>query len=153
MSKSKKTNTVSKIDTTKLNARKEYYSSNDVMQFNSTINRAKGSDLPFLNNKQKWLYTRLAKNDIKSNYTYTLDSLSNEYRNEVKSNKEKNAKVKNYQFRKSFKSSEIFSVSDLKSVMQYFYIANNRLFEYYRNEKNNYILREVQFLNSLASLK
>ena len=145
--------TTKKIDTTKLASRKDYYSINDVMQINSTVHCAKGSNLPYLNNKQVWLYTRLAKNDIEQNYTYSLESLSNEYRNEIKSNKEKNAKVKNYTFRKSFKSNEVFSIGDLKSVIQYLYFANARLFEYYRNDKMHYLIKEVEYKKSLSTLK
>lgn len=146
----KKTN---KIDTTKLKTRNDYYTSNDVLQINSTIYNAKNSSVPFLNKKQEWLYTRLSKNELSKGFTYTLESLSNEYRKEIKETKEKNAKKQNYQFRKSFKSNEVFSIGDLKGVMQYFYIVNERLFEYYRNDKNNYILHEVQFMGNIATSK
>ena len=149
----KSNNKTNKVDLTKLATRKEYYSNNDVMQINSSVKTAKDSTLPFLNKKQTWLYTRLLQNDIKQNYTYSLETLSNEYRNEIKTTKEKNAKVKNYNFRKSFKSNEIFSVGDLKAVIQYSYFANSRLFEYYRNDKNHYLIREVEFKKSLSTLK
>ena len=146
----KKTN---KIDTTKLNARKSYYDDKDIMQINSTIYNAKGSNKPFLSNKQTWLYSYLMNNDIKKNYTYTLTSLSNDYRKNVKDTKEKEAKKQNYKFRKSFKSSELISINDLKAVIQYMYIVNGRLFEYYRNENNNYLLHEVECISNLVTCK
>lgn len=136
-----------------LATRKELYNSNDIMQLNSSVKKAKNSELPFLNKKQLWLYTYLAKNDIEKKYNYTITSLSNDYRKEIKDTKEKNSKVSNYTFRKSFKSNEVFSIGDIKSIMQYFYIANRRLWEFYRNEKNNYLLHEVEFVENLTHLK
>ena len=136
-----------------LSTRKELYNNNDIMQLNSSIKKAKNSELPFLNKKQLWLYTYLAKNDIEKKYNYTITSLSNDYRKEIKDTKEKNSKVSNYTFRKSFKSNEVFSIGDIKSVMQYFYIANRRLWEFYRNDKNNYLLHEVEFVENLTHLK
>ena len=136
-----------------LATRKELYNNNDIMQLNSSIKKAKNSELPFLNKKQLWLYTYLAKNDIGKKYNYTITSLSNDYRKEIKDTKEKNSKVSNYTFRKSFKSNEVFSIGDIKSVMQYFYIANRRLWEFYRNDKNNYLLHEVEFVENLTHLK
>lgn len=136
-----------------LATRKELYNNNDIMQLNSSIKKAKNSELPFLNKKQLWLYTYLAKNDIEKKYNYTITSLSNDYRKEIKNTKEKNSKVSNYTFRKSFKSNEVFSIGDIKSIMQYFYIANRRLWEFYRNDKNNYLLHEVEFVENLTHLK
>lgn len=145
--------TTSKVDTSKLKARKDYYSSSDVMQFNSTVNSAKDSTTPYLNNKQIWLYNRLAKNVLSEKYNYTLESLSNDYRKEIKDTKEGKAKKEGYTFRKSFKSNEVFSIGDLKSVIQYFYHVNSRLFEYYRNDKGNYFIHEVEFKSNLSTLK
>ena len=139
--------------TNRINARKDYYSSSDVLQMNSTVNHAKNSALPNLSKKCVWLYNRLAKNDIKSNYNYTLTSLSNDYRKEIATTKESNAKKQGYKFRKSFTSSEVFSVTDIKSVCQYFYHVNNRLFEFYRNDKGNYLLHEVEFKSNLSVIR
>ena len=144
---------MSKEQKTRMSARKDYYNNSDVLQINSTIKKAKNSSLPFLNKKQQVLYVVLSKNEIDKNFTYTLDGLSNGYRKMITDEKTSNAKVKGYQFRKSFKSNEVFSISDLKSVMQYFYIVDKRCFEYYRNDKNNYILHEVEYKKDLAILK
>ena len=144
---------LSEVAKKQLATRKELYNSNDIMQLNSSVKKAKNSELPFLNKKQLWLYTYLAKNDIEKKYNYTITSLSNDYRKEIKDTKEKNSKVSNYTFRKSFKSNEVFSIGDIKSVMQYFYIANRRLWEFYRNDKNNYLLHEVEFIENLTRLK
>lgn len=145
--------TTSKVDTLKLKTRKDYYSNSDVMQFNSTVNSAKDSTTPYLNNKQIWLYNRLAKNVLSEKYNYTLESLSNDFRKEIKDTKESKAKKEGYTFRKSFKSNEVFSVGDLKSVIQYFYHVNSRLFEYYRNDKGNYFIHEIEFKSNLSTLK
>ncbi len=139
--------------TNRINARKDYYSNSDVLQMNSTVNHAKNSALPNLSKKCIWLYNRLAKNDIKSNFNYTLTSLSNDYRKEIATTKESNAKKQGYKFRKSFTSSEVFSVTDIKSVCQYFYHANSRLFEFYRNDKGNYLLHEVEFKSNLSVIR
>lgn len=136
-----------------LKTRREFYTDNDVLQFNSSVRKAKNSDLPFLNKKQLWCYNYLAKNDIKKNFNYTITSLSNDYRKVIKDTKENTSKVSGYKFRKSFKSNEVFSIGDIKSVMQYFYVANSRLWEFYRNDKNNYLLREVEFVSNLTHLK
>ena len=145
--------TSSKVDTTKLKARKDYYASSDVMQMNSTVYNGKNSNVPYLNKKQTWLYTRLASNDIEKNWNYTLDSLSNDYRKTIKDSKESTAKAKNYKFRQSFKSNEIFSIGDLKAVIHYFYHVNSRLFEFYRNDKKNYLIHEVEFKSNLSTAK
>lgn len=137
----------------KMEVRKGYYS-NDVLQINSKVVKAKNSNLPFLNNKGLFLYNRLLQNDISKNFTYTLDSLTNDYRKEVEKKAVDNAKNKDkYNFRKSFKTSEVIDISTVKSVIQYIYVANNRLFEYYRNSKGNYLLREVDFISNLTELK
>ena len=142
-----------KVDTVKLNARKEFYSDNDTMEMNSTVKMAKNSNLPFLNKKQIWLVNRLLSNDITKGYIYTLDSLSNDYRKTIKDNKEKNAKKSNYVFRKHFKSNEVISIPDVKASIQYIYHSNNRLFEYKRNEKGNYYVKETEFIYNLSTLK
>lgn len=147
------TSKMSEVDKMRLNARKALYNDNDILQMNSSIVKAKNSDLPFLSKKQMWLYTYLSKNDIEKKYNYTITSLSNDYRKEVKENKEKTSKKENYTFRKSFKTSEVFSIGDIKSVMQYFYITNSRLWEFYRNDKGNYFLHEVEFIANIAKLK
>lgn len=139
--------------TNRINARKEYYTTSDVLQMNSTVNHAKNSTLPNLSKKCIWLYNRLAKNDIKSNFNYTLTSLSNDYRKEIATTKESNAKKQGYKFRSSFTSSEVFSVTDIKSVCQYFYHANDRLFEFYRNAKGNYLLHEIEFKSNLSVVR
>lgn len=138
---------------TQLKTRKEYYTSNDVMQFNSSVKKAKNSELPFLNKKQLWCYNYLLNNDINKNYRYSIEQLSNEYRKLIKDTCEKTAKKSDYKFRKSFKSGELITSNDVKSVCQYIYIVNHRYFEYYRNEKNNYFLIEKQFKENLTHLK
>lgn len=136
-----------------LKTRKEFYADNDVLQFNSSVRKAKNSDLPFLNKKQLWCYNYLLKNDIKKNYRYSIEQLSNEYRKLIKDNSEKIAKKSDYKFRKSFKSGELITSNDLKSVCQYIYIVNHRYFEYYRNENKNYFLIEKQYKENLTHLK
>lgn len=139
--------------TKRINARKAYYANSDVLQMNSTVNHAKNSTLPNLSKKCIWLYNRLAKNEIEKNFNYTLTSLSNDYRKEIATIKESNAKKQDYKFRASFTSSEVFSVTDIKSVCQYFYHANKRLFEFYRNDKGNYLLHEVEFKSNLSIVR
>lgn len=137
-----------------IQVRKEFYNSNDVLMMNSTVYKSKNSDLPFLNKKQSWLYTYLANNDIEKNYIYTLDGLSNEYRKHFENEKKSKAKNKDkFQFRKSFNASEKIQDSDFKAVKQYFYHANKRNFEMYRNDKGNYIIIEKSFIENLSTLK
>lgn len=149
----KNTKKMSPSDLEKLKTRKELYNSSDILQFNSSVIKAKDSDLPYLSNKQLWLYNYLSKNDIEKKYNYTITSLSNDYRKVIKDDKEKTSKKDGYKFRKSFKTSEVFSIGDIKSVMQYFYVANNRMWEYYRNDKGNYFLHEVEFIANITTLK
>ena len=134
--------------------RKEFYSSNDYLQMNSSINKAKNSDLPLLSKKSDFICHALLKNDMTKNYSYTLDSLSNEYRKEVERLSKDKAKNKDkFKFRKSFKSNEVVSIGDIKQAIQYIYIVNNRQFVYYRNDKGNYLIKEVEFIDNLATLK
>lgn len=134
--------------------RKEFYTSNDVLQINSSIVKAKNSDLPSLSKKTNFVCHKLLQNDISKNYSYTLDSLSNEYRKEIEKNAKDKAKNKDkFIFRKSFKSSEIITIGDIKQAIQYIYIVNNRQFIYYRNDKGNYLVKEVEFIDNLATLK
>ena len=136
-----------------LSTRKEYYNDNDILQMNSSVKNAKNSSLPFLSKKASVLMHMLLANDIKKDFRFSLDSLSNEYRNSIKTEKESNAKVKNYQFRKSFKTSEIFDVATLKQTIQYIYIVNKRLFEYERNEKGHYLIHEIPYREKLLRIK
>lgn len=138
--------------TKKINARKNYHS-NNVLEFKSSVTKAKGSDLPFLNKKQLWLYTRLLENDIKKNYIYTLDSLSNEYRKHLANEKISNAKKSDYKYKKSFSTSEKIQDSDFQAARNYIYFVNKRMFEMYQNEKDNYIIHEVEFIDNLITLK
>lgn len=134
--------------------RKEFYTGNDVLQINSSIVKAKNSDLPSLSKKTNFVCHKLLQNDISKNYSYTLDSLSNEYRKEIEKNAKDKAKNKDkFIFRKSFKSSEIITIGDIKQAIQYIYIVNNRQFIYYRNDKGNYLVKEVEFIDNLATLK
>ena len=138
---------------TQLKTRKEYYTSNDVLQFNSSVKCAKNSNVPFLNKKQKWCVSYLLKNDIKNNYRYSTEQLSNEYRKLIKDTCEKIAKKSDYKFRKSFKSGELITSNDLKTVCQYIYIVYKRYFEYYRSNNKNYFLIEKQYKENLTHLK
>lgn len=134
--------------------RKEFYTSNDYLQMNSGIVKAKNSNLPSLSKKADFICHILLKNDIAKNYSYTLDSLSNEYRKEVERLSKDKAKNKDkFKFRKSFKSSEVISISDIKQAIQYIYIVNSRQFIYYRNDKGNYLVKEIEFIDNLATLK
>lgn len=134
--------------------RKEFYSNNDVLQINSSIVKAKNSDLPSLSKKADFICHILLKNDIVKNYSYTLDSLSNDYRKEVESLLKDKAKNKDkFVFRKSFKSNEVISIGDIKQAIQYIYFVNKRQFIYYRNDKGNYLVKEVEFVDNLATLK
>lgn len=145
---------LSKEEKQKRANRKEFYTSNDYLQMNSSVVKAKGSDLPSLSKKANFICHILLKNDIAKNYSYTLDSLSNEYRKEVeKTSKDKSKNKDKFVFRKSFKSSEVMGISDIKQAIQYIYIANSRQFVYYRNDKGNYLIKEVEFVENLATLK
>lgn len=138
----------------KLNTRKDFYKNRDTLQMNSSILKAKDSDLPFLNKKALFVYNRLSSNDINKEFSYSLESLTNDYRKEVeKIATSKSKKPNEYKFRKSFKSSEVVDIATIKSVIQYFYIVNERLFEYYRNSKGNYLIREIGYTSNLATLK
>lgn len=142
---------LSKEEKQKRTSRKEFYSSNDVLQMNSSIKKAKNSDLPSLSKKANFVCHILLKNDIAKGYSYTLDSLSNEYRREL----EKNAKNKDkfvFRKKKSFKSNEVISIGDIKQAIQYIYI-NGRQFIYYRNDKGNYLIKEIEFVDNLTTLK
>lgn len=137
----------------KLASRKAYYD-NDILQMNTSVYKAKNSNLPFLNKKAEFVYRRLMSNDIAKGYTYTFDSLTNDYRKEVETLAKAKAKNQDkYNFRKSFKSSEVVDVATIKAVIQYAYHSNNRLFEYYRNAKGNYLIKEVEFVSNLSTLK
>lgn len=145
---------LSKEEKQKRTTRKEFYSSNDYLQMNSSIVKAKNSNLPSLSKKADFICHILLKNDIAKNYSYTLDSLSNEYRKEVERLSKDKAKNKDkFQFRKSFKSNEIISIGDIKQAIQYLYFVNTRQFVYYRNDKGNYLVKEVEFVDNLATLK
>lgn len=142
-----------KENDSKLAIRKNYYAGNDVLQFNSTVKNAKNSNVPYLNNKQIWLKNRLLSNELEKNYTYTLDSLSNDYRKVITEKAKQGKKTASYQFRKSFKSGEVISIGDIKAVCQFMYIVNKRHFEFYRNDKNNYVLHEIAYVEKLTELK
>ena len=155
MSKSNKGNvTALKVTNTKkanvASKRREFYSDKDTMQMNSKVYNAKGSNQLFLTKKGKWLVTRLLSNDITKGYRYTLESLSNDYRKTIKDEKESNAKKQGYTFRKSFLSGEIIDVSTLKSAIQSLYHEHKRLFRYDRNDKGNYLIYEVEFVENLS---
>lgn len=136
----------------RMKSRKDYYNERDVMQINSKVNKAKDSNVPFLNKKATFIYLYLSKNDIKKNYTYTLDSLTNLYRKEVENIATSKAKKQDYKFRKSFKSCEVVDIATIKSVIQYMYLVDNRQFEYYKNNKDNYLLHEVEYTSNLSTL-
>ena len=133
-------------------ARMSYYN-DDILVMNSTIKNGKNTNVPFLNKKQVWLKNRLLQNELVKGYIYTLESLSNDYRKEQKVNAEKSAKKADYKFRKNFRTSDIFSPTDLKSVIQNVYVTCERLFEYRRNDKGNYYIIERDFVENLATFK
>lgn len=148
--------TTKKMDSMQLDrikTRKSYYMDNDFLMMNSSVTKAKNSNMPFMTKKNEWLYKYLLQNDINKNWNYTLDSISNLYRKEVKDTKEKTAKTSNYKFRKGFKTSEVFSINDLKSVIQYIYLVNKRMFVYYCNDKGNYNIKEIGYCENLTVLK
>ena len=145
---------LTKEEKQKRTTRKEFYSSNDVLQMNSSITKAKNSDLPLLSKKADFICHILLKNDMAKNYSYTLDSLSNEYRKEVERLSKDKAKNKDkFVFRKSFKSNEVVNIGDIKQAIQYIYFVNKRQFIYYRNDKGNYLVKEIDFVDNLATLK
>lgn len=131
--------------------KKEYYSNKDVMQLENK--KIKNDVYELRGKRQVFLYHFLSKNDISKNWIYTLDSLTNEYRKVLKKEKEEQAKKEGYKFRVSFKSNEVISIQDVKQVILYLYHQNKRLFEYYKNDKNNYILHEVEFKDNLSILR
>lgn len=135
-------------------ARKAFYSDKDVMQMASTVRTAKGENRPFMSKKARFVLSKLLEG--KKGYIYTLDSLSNDYRKSVAQKAMADYKGKDkdkYRFRRSFKSAEIISVSDLKQAVQTIYLMNKRLFVYERNEKASYVIREADYVESLVSLK
>jgi hypothetical protein len=145
---------LSKEEKQKRATRKEFYTSNDYLQMNSNIVKAKDSNLPSLSKKADFICHVLLKNDMTKNYSYTLDSLSNEYRKEVERLSKDKAKNKDkFVFRKSFKSNEVVNIGDIKQAIQYIYLVNKRQFVYYRNDKGNYLIKEVAFIDNLATLK
>lgn len=145
---------LTKEEKQKRTTRKEFYSSNDYLQMNSSVNKAKDSNLPSLSKKADFICHILLKNDIAKNYSYTLDSLSNDYRKEVERLSKDKAKNKDkFVFRKSFKSNEVVSIGDIKQAIQYIYFVNKRQFIYYRNDKGNYLVKEIEFVDNLATLK
>lgn len=151
---SKKVSTVKNPKNIKMATRKAYYNDSDILQINSTVKMAKDSTLPYLTKKTLFVVSYLLKNDTSKNFTYTLDSITNLYRVEVANvAKSKSKKPNEYNFRKSFKSNEVVTVNDLKSAIQYIYFNNKRLFEFYRNDKGNYLVREVSYVPCLSELK
>lgn len=136
---------------TVIKTKKEYYSNKDVMQMENK--NIKNNIYELRGKRQLFLYHFLSKNDISKNWNYTLDSLTNEYRKVLKKEKEEQAKKEGYKFRTSFKSNEFIGIQDVKQVILYFYHQNKRLFEYYRNDKNNYILHEVKYIENLSILR
>lgn len=144
------TNKVTKGNPIVTSTRKEFYDNKDVMQMNSKVYNAKDSTTPFLTKKGIFLVNRLLSNDITKGYRYSLESLTNDYRKAIKDDKESKAKKQGYTFRKSFLSSEVIDITCLKSAIQYIYHENKRLFEYYRNDKGNYFIHEVEFTSNLS---
>ena len=130
--------------------RKEFYADKDILQINSKVFNAKNSDKLFLTKKGVFLVNRLLSNDITKGYRYSLESLTNDYRKAIKDTKESKAKKSGYTFRKSFLSSEVIDITTLKSAIQYIYFENKRLFEYYRNDKGNYFVVEVEYTANLS---
>jgi len=130
--------------------RKEFYADKDILQINSKVFNAKNSDKLFLTKKGVFLVNRLLSNDITKGYRYSLESLTNDYRKAIKDTKESNAKKSGYTFRKSFLSSEVIDITTLKSAIQFIYFENKRLFEYYRNDKGNYFVVEVEYTANLS---
>ena len=143
-------NKVTKGNPLVTSTRKEFYDNKDVMQMNSKVFNAKDSDKPFLTKKGVFLVNRLLSNDITKGYRYSLESLTNDYRKAIKDDKESKAKKQGYTFRKSFLSSEVIDIACLKSAIQFIYHENKRLFEYYRNDKGNYFVHEVEFTSNLS---
>ena len=144
------TNKVTKGNPLVTSTRKEFYDNKDVMQMNSKVLNAKGSNQLFLTKKGIFLVNRLLSNDIGKGYRYSLESLTNDYRKEIKETKESKAKKQGYTFRKSFLSSEVIDIACLKSAIQFIYHENKRLFEYYRNDKGNYFVHEVDYTENLS---
>ena len=135
-----------------MNARKAEYTEKDILRINSSIKKAKNSELPYLSKKNVFLLNYLLNTKKEDNYNYTLDSISNVYRKEIEDKAVAKAKKENYKFRKSFNACEIFNVNDIKSVIQYIYVTTDRQFEYYRNKKGNYLIHEVDRVDNLAML-
>lgn len=135
-----------------MNTRKNEYANKDILRINSSVKKAKNSDLPFISKKNVFLLNYLLGTKKDDNYNYTLDSISNVYRKEIEDKAIAKAKKENYKFRKSFNASEVFNVNDIKSVIQYIYVTTDRQFEYYRNKKGNYLIHEVDRVENLTLL-
>ena len=135
-----------------MNTRKAEYTDKDILRMNSSVKKAKNSNLPYLAKKNVFLLNYLLKTRKEENYNYTLDSISNAYRKEIENKAVAKAKKENYKFRKSFNACELFNVNDVKSVIQYIYLTTDRQFEYYRNKKGNYLIHEVDKIENLTVL-
>lgn len=135
-----------------VNTRKNEYANKDILRINSSVKKAKNSDLPFISKKNVFLLNYLLGTKKEDKFNYTLDSISNLYRKEIEDKAISKAKKENYKFRKSFNACELFSVNDVKSVIQYIYVTTDRQFEYYRNKKGNYLIHEVDRVENLTLL-
>ena len=135
-----------------MNTRKNEYANKDILRINSSVKKAKNSNLPFISKKNVFLLNYLLGTRKEDNYNYTLESISNVYRKEIEDKAVAKAKKENYKFRKSFNACELFSVNDIKSVIQYIYVTTDRQFEYYRNKKGNYLIHEVDRVENLTLL-
>lgn len=135
-----------------MNARKAEYTDKDILRMNSSVKKAKNSELPYISTKNVFLLNYLLGTRKEDSFSYTLDSISNLYRKEIEDKAVAKAKKENYKFRKSFNACELFNVNDIKSVIQYIYVTTDRQFEYYRNKKGNYLIHEVDRVDNLALL-
>lgn len=100
-----------------------------------TINSDKGF---FLTKKQLFIVKLL--NQMPNTCTQNIDSLTSAWFKEQRKNG-------------NFSSGDVVNGSDIKKAIQFIYINYEKLFELYRNDKGNFIIKQVPFIDNLTELK
>lgn len=133
--------------TTKQTNRKNYFycfsdngkeiEQRQIMRFDSTvkINSDKGFSL-----SKKQLFIAKILNQMPNTCTQNIDSLTSAWLKEQRKNG-------------IFSSGDVVNGSDIKKAIQFIYINYSKLFEFYRNEKGNFIIKQVPFIDNLTELK
>lgn len=108
-----------------------------IMRFDSTvkINSDKGFSL-----SKKQMFIVKILNQMPNTCTQNIDSLTSAWLKEQRKNG-------------IFSSGDVVNGSDIKKAIQFIYINYSKLFELYRNEKGNFIIKQVPFIDNLTELK